>query len=186
MNDIFGDKKVAAINAVGKKVRLVVEGLKDETIWITSVRGEIEPNFQLMYSIGAQIYINTFQHKLSAFTLGGVYVFDLCGQEAGGTPPFLSFYLRNNIAVSDRPIKVSFNGIVVTGYIVKLVIGEFNQDNIEGHEFSMPFLGIVEGTGAGGTQAAGRLSGTGARLTPAGSFSGARFGRGLGGIRSRL
>ena len=148
LNDVFGQSRAIGISTESK-VRLVVEGFDDETLWLTSFQGDIEPNYQLMYSLGAEVFINTFSDKLSLFKLGGVYVMNLCNQDGTGTPAFMSFYRARNIAVSDEPLRIALNSIVITGFLVMLTIGKFTQEVVEGHRFTLTFLGMLDQSLAG-------------------------------------
>jgi len=147
MDQLFEKTQVAALEDV-KPIRLTVEGLSpDEQVWLTTIRGTTSPNFQLMYAIGPDTFINSFNQKLTLFSIKGIYVTSDCGGAFTviGEPPFLSFYRRNNINSSVDAIKITFNGIVITGFLVKLDIGEFSKEGIEGHLFTLDFLGVIGG-----------------------------------------
>lgn len=141
---IFGQTEVAGL-ADEKPVRLVVEGLAGELIFLTNIRGGVSPNFQLMYSIGAKAFINTFSQRLSMFELSGLYIPNTCETgEVDREPAFLTFYDRRNIVNSSQPIRISYNNIVITGFLVNLDIKDYNQQGIDGHAFTLKFLGKLE------------------------------------------
>ena len=183
MQELFGPSKAVGVPDESSKTRLVVEGLTSEELWLTSIRGDIEPNYQIMYSLGAEVFLNSFQPKLSIFQIKGVYIFEVCGSKSDGEPEFMTFYRANNIGVADSPLRITFNTIVITGYLVKLMIGEFSQGAIEGHSFELQFLGMLDGDMAGGSgfkrKSASTFSGIGS-LGGAGfqgSFSGQQIPR---------
>ena len=126
-----------------KPIRLVVEGLPGELIWLTAIGGGVSPNYQIMYSIGARAFINTFNQKLSMWTISGLYIPGTCegAQDPDRQPPFVTFYNERNIVNSDEPIRITFNNIVITGFLVNLEIQQYDQEGIDGHRFTLKFLG---------------------------------------------
>ena len=56
-----------------KPVRLTIDQLDDDRLWLTQISGGIKPNFQLMYAMSGQKFINTFQQRLSVWPIKGVY-----------------------------------------------------------------------------------------------------------------
>jgi len=144
--DIFGTTAISPFNDP-KPVRLTVEGLTDEALFLTSIRGNVTPSYQIMYSIGALRYLNSFSSRMSLFTISGKYVLADCNGplDSNNNPPFMVFYKKRNINNSDAAIKITFNGIVITGFLVKLAIGNYNQEGIDGYDFQLDFLGIIDG-----------------------------------------
>jgi hypothetical protein len=138
--DLFQTTEIVGINNQQKK-RLTISGFESEDLWLTSIQGEVSPNFQLMYSLGVDVFINAFNTRMGTFMLGGIYIPETCTTKGnGGVPPFISFYKSHNI--NERvPAKIAFDGITIKGWIVKMMIKEYTQNNIDGHEFSIQFLG---------------------------------------------
>jgi len=147
--DVFGTTQLASF-ADDKPVRLTVDGLKDEKLYLTSIRGEVNPNYQLMYTVGRGIYLNSFEHRLSLFTIQGIYVLVNCNGplDNRGEPPFMLFYKRHNINTSSKAVRITFNNIVITGFLVKLSLGNYQQEgmgDVDGHMFTLLFLGTIDG-----------------------------------------
>jgi len=138
-----------------KPVRLTIKGLTSEMLWITSLTGSVSPNYQLMYSIGAGAFLNAFNQRLSLFQLSGIHIAQACDneQDPDDDPPFLTFYKERNIVIAGAkstndlgtPTRISFNNIVIVGWVVKLDIGEYSKEGIDGHTFAMSFLGQIDG-----------------------------------------
>jgi len=143
---LFSETQVASLSDT-KQARLVIEGLSEEELWITGLDGSVQPNYQLMYAIGAGAYLNAFSQRLSLFQLQGIHVVSTCdSDDTGKEPPFLTFYKENNIVLPDKdPIGITFNSITVTGWVVKMIIGEYSKDGIDGHTFQIMFLGLIDG-----------------------------------------
>lgn len=140
MEDLFATTEIVGVNDRQKK-RLTISGFESEDLWLTSIQGQWSPNFQLMYSLGVDVFINAFNNRLSDFTLSGIYIPETCETKGnGGVPPFIEFYKSHNIN-EKVPAKIAFDGITITGWIVKMMIKEYNQHNIDGHEFTIQFLG---------------------------------------------
>jgi hypothetical protein len=146
MPEIFKQTQVSSMEDT-KPVRLTVEGLSNERLWITQINGQSVPNFQIMNAIGPEIYVNVFNHRLAPFNLAGIYVTADCDGEVeqDGEPPFLTFYKQNNIVQRTESIRITFNGIVIQGYMVRLSIGNYSQEGIDGHTFKLEFLGTIDG-----------------------------------------
>jgi hypothetical protein len=144
---IFKRTQLASL-ADEKPVRLTIDGLDDDRLWLTKISGGIKPNFQLMYAISGQKYINTFKQRLSIWPIGGVYALADCNGpiDAVGEPPFLEFYKKHNISAAATNLKITFSGIVITGYLVELAIGDYQQEIIDGYQFQLSFLGVIDGT----------------------------------------
>jgi hypothetical protein len=146
MPPIFKQTEVSSLED-SKPVRLTVEGLTNERLWVTQINGQTVPNFQIMHAIGPEIYVNVFNHRLAPFNLAGIYVTADCEGEVeqDGEPPFLTFYKQNNIVQRTTPLRITFNGIVIQGYMVRLNIGNYSQEGIDGHTFKLEFLGTIDG-----------------------------------------
>jgi hypothetical protein len=132
-----------------KPVRLVIEGFKDpnERLFLNELSGEVQPNFQLLYAIGPGKYIDSFAQRLAPFVITGTHILTTCtGQQvqAQTQPTFLTFYQANNIvaraAGKKGPLLISFNGIVLKSYLVKLVIGSYQKEGVDGHQFQLHVL----------------------------------------------
>jgi hypothetical protein len=140
MSDLFKETEITSINDNQKK-RLTIDGFENENLWLTSIKGQLGPNFQLMYSLGVTAFVNSFNNRLATFDLSGIYIPNTCDQEDnGGVPPFIDFYKQFNIT-NKVPAKIAFDGITIRGWIVKMHIGDYSKNNIDGHEFTLQFLG---------------------------------------------
>lgn len=146
--DIFGHKTAIAPFANDNKVRLVISGLNtNDKIFLTGVKGEVKPNYQLQYSVGAGRYVNSFTHRLSMFVIEGKYVLANCNGPFDATtdPAFFQFYKEKNISNSADPIQISYSGMVLTGYLVGLTTNRHNQEAVDGFSFTLTFLGSMDG-----------------------------------------
>jgi hypothetical protein len=163
-NFIFKDTKVVSMED-DKPARLTfspasLPGIPtlNEQFWVTDIRGGVEPNYQILYAFSNNIYVNAFTPRLSVFELQGVYVPSrvLCGvadnadQSSQTQPAFMQMYWEYNIVDANadpenqKLLTVSFNQIVIRGFLVKADIGRYNQDGIDGHMFKLSLLGFVE------------------------------------------
>jgi hypothetical protein len=151
--DLFSKTSVLGVTD-DKPARLVIEGLTTEELWINSVKGGVEPNYQLMYSVGDGAFLNAFNQRFSLFMLDGIYIPSQCGTVSSDKEPeFLKFYKKHNIVTSSAaseedigdPIGITFNNITITGWVVKLAIGSYSKEGIDGHTFSLSFLGKIDG-----------------------------------------
>jgi hypothetical protein len=146
--DIFGQRTAVAPFANNNKVRLTIQGLStNDQIFLTAVKGDIKPNYQLQYSVGAGRYINSFTHRLSMFVIEGKYILANCNGpfDAVTSPAFFRFYQSRNISNSSRPVRIAYSGIVITGFLVALTTGRHNQEALDGYSFTLTFLGSVNG-----------------------------------------
>jgi hypothetical protein len=142
MSELFEKTQIVQLNDVKKKIRLVVDGLEEENLWLTNVTGQVAPNFQILYSLGVKAYINAFSNRLGQFTLTGIYIPETCEDQGGRTPPFLKFYKEVQIT-NKKPAKMSYDKISIKGWAVGLNLKNYSQNNIDGHEFTISFLGRV-------------------------------------------
>jgi len=141
---VFKQTQVASIDDP-KPARLTVEGLTGEELWLTEIKGDVSPNFQLMHAVGKGAYLNAFNQRLSPFEITGVYVASSCdGSAPAGEPEFLKFYKERNIVASPDPLRLTYNGITITGFLTRLVLGKYSQDKIDGHKFTLKFLGVID------------------------------------------
>ena len=71
-------------------------------------------------------------------------------QRSGDEPVFMQMYREYNIVDANadpdnqKILTVSFNQIVITGFLIKVMIGRYNQDGIDGHRFSLHMLGFTD------------------------------------------
>jgi hypothetical protein len=141
---LFENTDVTDLNDV-KRIRLVIDGLESEDIWMTSISGQVSPNYQILYSLGAQVFINAFNNRLGQFKITGIYVPEGCqGEAQGGTPPFIDFYKKVQIT-HQEPAKITYDGISIKGWAIAMTLKNYSQNNIDGHEFTIEFLGRVRG-----------------------------------------
>jgi hypothetical protein len=148
MNALFRGTQLAAF-ADDKPVRLVIEGFQDpkEKLFLNDIQGETQPNYQLLYTIGAAKYLDVFSQRLSPFAITGLHIMTSCTganvvqQEE---PHFYKFYQANNIVTRARqgkgPLFISFNGIVLKSYLIKLVWGSYQKERTDGHQFTLQIL----------------------------------------------
>jgi hypothetical protein len=154
-NALFQETQVAGLPDP-KAIRLVISGLSDETLWLLTISGGIAPNYQLMYSIGADAYLNAFNQRLSMFEIEGVYIPTACDTGAPrDEPAFMTLYKERNIVSTSETTRMTYNGITIIGYFVKLDLGEYSKQGIVGHTFSLKFLGKIDRLDDGDT---GRIS----------------------------
>jgi len=134
-----------------------IADLSDE-FWITSIQGGIEPNYQVLYAFNRNVYVNAFTPRLSVFQLAGVYIPSHvdCAKKAGAAdssqkdPAFMRMYWEYNIVDANadpenqKLLTISFNHIVIRGFLIKVNIGEYDKANVDGHTFTLDLLGFVE------------------------------------------
>jgi hypothetical protein len=141
MPDLFNETELVQL-ADGKNVRLVIDGLETEDIWLVSIGGEVQPNFQILYSLGVKAFINAFGNRLGNFQLSGIYINPTCSDEGGEVPPFIKFY--NEVQITKKKsTTMSFNGITIQGWATRMTIKNYSKQNIDGHEFTIQFLGRI-------------------------------------------
>ena len=147
---LFEDYAVGSIAEAGNgEALLTIEGFNsdEETLYILAGQGSVDANFQIMYSMGDSIYINSFNQRLVPMDLPGVCVINGCGEGGdglNGEPAFMKFFRTNNIITSQRPLKLSYAGLVLTGYLHKLQLGSFNKEEMRGFQFTLAFLGYMD------------------------------------------
>jgi len=123
-------------------------------LFVTNFGGDVSPNFQIMYSMGPEAYLNVFSQRLSSWTLEGVYVpSQRCPEDGGGsstgrsndTPGFYKMYERYNIANDDNKfVKLAFSGLVVEAYITSMSIPSFSKTDVGQMRFSLKLLGRIK------------------------------------------
>jgi len=144
VNALFQETAVAGVEDV-KPARLTVSGLDNEEIWLLDIKGGTTPNYQLMYSVGNEAFLNAFNQRFSIFTLSGVHILATCeGEPTQGEPPFLTFYKNNNIVSNATPVSVAYSGLTMSGYMVGLKLGSYNQEGIDGYQFTLEYLGKID------------------------------------------
>jgi hypothetical protein len=144
---IFGETAVFGIEDP-KPARLTIEDFaNNENLWLTDIRGGAKPNYQLMYAVGSDVYLNAFNQRLAQFDIQGIHILNNCAGafQTTGDPPFLDFYKDNNIIQRTNPLKITFEGIVITGWMVEVAIGAYSQESVDGHRFGLTFIGTING-----------------------------------------
>jgi hypothetical protein len=134
-----------------------IANLEDE-FWITDMQGGIEPNFQILYAFSNNIYVNAFTPRLTNFVLEGIYIPSNleCGEtntpenSSQTQPAFMQMYWEYNIVDANadpdnqKLLTVSFNQIVIRGFLIKAHIQRYNKGLIDGHAFKLHLLGFME------------------------------------------
>jgi hypothetical protein len=148
---LFDKTNIAELSA-DKKIRLVVDGLEDEELWLLDIAGSVTPNYQILYSLGATAFVNAFNNRLGKFTISGIYIPSACEEKGGtsnssdessdDTPPFIEFYKKIQITQKESAT-MAYNGISIIGWAVQLDIKKYSQNNIDGHAFTISFLGRI-------------------------------------------
>jgi len=153
-NTVFSDVTGVASMQDDKPVRLIIPKFNDGKLMITKITGGVRPNFQLMYSLGADVFINAFNQRLSIWTLNGIHIPSACangdngirriGEEDKahkGEPAFVDLYRRFNIRTAPVPLDMAFNGIVLVGFFIELKILDYTQEGVDGFAWEVSFLG---------------------------------------------
>jgi len=138
----FENTDIAELSDTSKKIRITVDGLETADIWLTDVSGQVTPNYQILYSLGVTAFINAFNNRLGQFSITGIYIPTSCVSEGGGTPPFIDFYKQVQIT-QKQPAKISYDGISIQGWATQMNLKSYSQNNIDGHEFTIQFLGRI-------------------------------------------
>lgn len=130
--------------ADGKPARLTIKEFQHARLFVTNVGGSAKPNYQLMYSLGDSIFLNTFSERLSIWELQGLHIMTDCrGEDIPGEPPFLTFYKQYNIK-TEKIVNMSFAGITLKGYLIDMAIHNYNQNGVEGFQFSLKYLAMLQ------------------------------------------
>ena len=144
---LFEKTKLGSINDT-KPARLTIKEFQEQPahsrLFVNNISGGAKPNYQLMYSLGDDIFLNTFSERLSMWQLSGLHIFTDCfGNEIPGEPPFLTFYKQYNIKTA-QTVSMSFAGITMKGYLVDMNIGNYNQNGVEGFNFGLKYLAFLQ------------------------------------------
>jgi hypothetical protein len=142
-NDYFSSTEIGEISA-SSPVRLVINELNGANTWITDIKGNLSPNFQILYSLGSRAFINVFNDRLGVFTLEGINITSACENSDSEIPPFMAFYRAIKITNKRTPIQMSFNKIVLSGWATSMDIGNYSKDNVEGNTFKIDFIGRIQ------------------------------------------
>jgi len=123
-----------------KPARLTIQEFSNARLFVTDVNGGAKPNYQLLYTIGDQVFINIFSDRMSVWDLRGVHILtDCAGEESSGEPPFLTFYRKHNITTGVS-VNMSFAGITLLGFLTELVLSGYNKEGVDGFAFSLKYL----------------------------------------------
>lgn len=151
MSDIFANHTMMGSYVSEKSpARLLIDGYAgNENLFLTKMTGSLTPNYQLMYSIGSQVFLNAFAQRMTFWNLSGFHLFEQCSGTGTSpdqaVPEFLNFYNANNIVKAKEALILSFIGITLHGYLVNLQIDDFKKssgaDTIEGVFYTLVFLG---------------------------------------------
>ena len=144
---LFEKTQVGKIND-SKPARLTIKEFKDDPahgrLWVTQVRGGTKPNYQLMYSLGDDVFLNTFSERMSVWELTGLHILQNCaGEVQDGEPSFLTFYKKHNIKTT-KVVNTSFAGITLKGYLIDMRIEDYNQEGVEGFKFTLKYLAMMK------------------------------------------
>jgi len=144
---LFGKTGIGALPSVRDLQLLTIEGLhaEDSSLFITKAAGELQDNFQVNYSMGDAVYVNAFQRRLVPMELPGVSILHDCGNSdtADSKPAFVRFYEDNSITRATKPVKLTYSGIVLKGYMTGLTLGTLEMQDVSGFSFVLKFLGYV-------------------------------------------
>lgn len=140
---LFEKTQLGKIND-SKPARLTIEEFEDPLLFVTKLSGGAKPNYQLMYSLGDDVFLNTFSDRLSMWDIGGLHIMADCrGKTAPGEPPFMTFYKRHNIK-NKKIVNMSFAGITMRGFLVALEIQDYTQKGIEGFKFQLRYISLIQ------------------------------------------
>ena len=165
--ELFQAVQAGEITVENPKKMIILQGSAiEDSMLITQARTKIEPNFQLLPSIGQQIYLNSFNQKVSQMELSGIYVpQNECPQDG---PEFLNLYTAENIVDSKEPFTINFSGITLVGYITSLTLTTTDNAGSSVEQFTLAFLGIHINSSKQSTDPKGNSN---AAMIPGGSKS---------------
>ena len=131
------------------KPRLTIENGERMTIanvpedfWITGFKGGMEPNYQVLASLGSEIYINSFNEKLTAWNMSGYFTTTECESTKVDKPTYLDLYATNNVNTG-KPVTVTYSNMVMRGFIVRLSVSSDAGDAHKGDKFVLSLIGKV-------------------------------------------
>lgn len=138
------EKPTVVQTVKGPPRRLTIKGINlPGNLWITGSQGGLEPNYQLLPSLGSEVFLNAFNDKLSQWILSGYYQPNPCEEGAAEIPPYLKIYLDGNI-VDGTEVTISYSDIVLKGFIVKLTLQSNAQDPHNGDSFRITLIGKIQ------------------------------------------
>jgi len=139
----FNAPAVVQVKFPGGKQRLKIEGLSGLDVWVTSIAGILATNHQILYGLDSSVYVNSFNRRLDVQTIEGIHALTTCTGSAA-SPEFLRFFNKHAIDNSSEPVRMSYSGILIVGFPVRLVIGRFSADKgLEGQTWTMNFQGYM-------------------------------------------
>jgi len=141
---LFESTELGCVRYEDKGARMAIEGFdRSEDLFITGIRGGEKPNYQLMYSLGVDVYINAFNKRLSVWELNGLFIpsdCEDCGERPGAKPAFIEFYDAHNITVDTDPILITFQTITLEGFLIDLRVQDYTKEGVEGIVFNLKYL----------------------------------------------
>jgi hypothetical protein len=144
MATVFQETTQLAAITDQKPVRLVIPKFRNGKLLITKIAGEVRPNYQIMYSLGADAFITAFNQRLSTWTIHGLHIPGGCdGQNFKGEPAFVDLYRKFNIRTAKQPLDMAFNDIVLVGFFIGMTIQDYSQNGVDGFAWETPFLGRI-------------------------------------------
>jgi hypothetical protein len=144
MATIFHESTGLASIADDKPVRLTIPKFPNGTLLITKISGGVQPNYQILYSLGSDVFITAFNQRLSPWNISGIHIPGSCNkgaQDFNGEPAFVDLYRKFNIRTAKQPLDMAFNDIVVTGFFIGMTVGDYSQNGIDGYTWETTFLG---------------------------------------------
>ena len=144
MATIFHESAGLASISDDKPVRLTIPKFPNGKLLITKISGGVQPNYQIMYSLGSDVFITAFNQRLSPWNISGIHIPGSCNnvaQNFNGEPAFVDLYRKFNIRTAKQPLDMTFNDIVVTGFFTGMRVGDYSQNGIDGYTWETTFLG---------------------------------------------
>ena len=148
MPKLFSKFQVGSIDMPEDHKLLTIEGLVDideERLFLLQTSGEIQANYQVQYSMGNTIYVNSFNQRLVPLNMPGVCVLSQCNSDTDTSDPeFVKFYKKHNIVSSTKPIRLTYAGLIFSGFLTGLALGNMDKEGFRGFTFTVSFLGYLE------------------------------------------
>lgn len=120
MNGVFGDIESAILEAGGPAIQgtaIVLSASSFEAVLITSFDSREQPNYQVQYSCGDDIYLNSFGQTLVNIVVSG-FVQTPCAGQAGATGSPGSIFDAHNIGRRGASkVTLTYSGRTYRGYI---------------------------------------------------------------------